>query len=263
LTRLSVNLNKVALVRNARAGGRPGERARPRLLDAAAAVAAAGAHGLTLHPRPDRRHATPEDVRELAEWIRATPERAGIEFNVEGNPFHGAGADYPGFLDLCADVRPDQVTLVPDARGQLTSDHGWTAAETDALRPLVAQLHHAGCRVSLFVGPDIDAVDAAAAAGADRVELYTGPWADEHAAGAGQAALPLYVVAAQRAAAKGLGVNAGHDLDRANLGPFLAAVPGVLEVSIGQALVADALGVGLASATRAFLDVIAGAGAES
>jgi pyridoxine 5-phosphate synthase len=246
-------------VRNARAGGRPGPRARPRLIDAAAAVVAAGAHGLTLHPRPDRRHATPEDVRDFAAWLAARPD-AGVEFNVEGNPLHGEAPDYPGFLALCEESRPSQATLVPDARGQLTSDHGWTAADVDTLRPLVERLRAAGCRVSLFVDADPAAADAAADAGADRIELYTGPWADAFAAGRGDDALAPFVATAERARKRGLGVNAGHDLDRANLAPFLAAVGDVDEVSIGQALVADALEMGLGAATAAFLDVIAGAG---
>ena len=262
-TQLSVNLNKVALVRNARGGVRPGPRARPSVPAAAEACVRAGAHGLTLHPRPDRRHALPEDVDALAAWLRqAAP---GVELNVEGNPFGGpegeGGADYPGFLALVERARPDQVTLVPDAAGQLTSDHGWHLARDAArLRPVVERLQRQGARVSLFVDPAPDAVARARGdVGADRVELYTGPYADAFAEGAEGALLPRYVAAAERALGVGLGVNAGHDLDLDNLGPFLAAVPGVLEVSIGQALVADALERGLEGAVRAYLAVLAGA----
>ncbi len=255
MTRLSVNLNKVALVRNARAGTHPDAGTRPRLLDAAAAVVAGGAHGLTLHPRPDRRHALPEDVAELSAWI-ARVAGAGVELNVEGNPFHGPGVDYPGFIALCESIRPTQVTLVPDATGQLTSDHGWTKADTERLRPYIERLHAAGGRVSLFVDPDVEAVDAAADAGADRVELYTGPWAQQYAAGAGDRALPRYADAAAQALDRGMEVNAGHDLDLRNLEPFLRAVPRVAEVSIGQALISDALILGLAGAVDAYLDAI-------
>jgi len=258
VTRLSVNLNKVALVRNARAGDTPGPRARPRLLDAAAAVVGAGAHGLTLHPRPDRRHALPEDVEDFAAWL-AEGGHTDVELNVEGNPFHGPAPRYPGFVELLEQVRPAQATLVPDAAAQLTSDHGWTAADADRLRPIVARLTAAGCRVSLFVDADERAVEAAADVGAHRVELYTGPWAEAAAEGRGDELLPRYAAAARRAHALGLGVNAGHDLDLTNLGPFLQAVPGVDEVSIGQALVADSFDHGLHAAVSAYLRVIEGA----
>ena len=251
-TRLSVNLNKVALVRTARGGDRPDVAHLARLcLDA-------GADGLTLHPRPDGRHARADDVRALA----ALAAEAGREMNVEGNPFEGAttGADgyaFPGFLPLVAEVRPAQVTLVPDAPGQLTSDHGWTLARDAArLAPVVEALHAQGARVSLFVAADADAARRAADVGADRVELYTGPYAHAAASGRGSEVLPAYAEAARAARAAGLGVNAGHDLDVDNLGPFLRAVPGVDEVSIGQALVADALEHGLDAAVRAYLAVL-------
>jgi pyridoxine 5-phosphate synthase len=253
LTRLSVNLNKVALVRNARAGGFPDARATPRLLDAAEAVVEAGAHGLTLHPRPDRRHALPEDVRDFADFLAG---RAGIELNVEGNPFHTPSDDYPGFVELCEEVRPDQVTLVPDARGQLTSDHGWTEDDVEDLRGYIGRLKEAGCRVSLFVDAIDGHVDAAADAGADRVELYTGPWAAGFAAGTDSDILPAYLAAAERARARGLEINAGHDLDLDNLGPLLRAIPDVAEVSIGQALIARAIEVGISTATQEYLSVI-------
>jgi pyridoxine 5-phosphate synthase len=252
-TRLSVNLNKVALVRNARAGGFPEVGARPRLLDAAMAVVAAGAHGLTLHPRPDRRHALPEDVRDFGQLVAS---QAGVELNVEGNPFHTRSDDYPGFVELCEEVRPHQVTLVPDSRGQLTSDHGWTEDDVEGLRDYVDRLKRAGCRVSLFVDAIDGHVDAAADAGADRVELYTGPWAAGYAAGTDTDILPAYLAAAERARARGVEINAGHDLDLDNLGPLLRAIPDIAEVSIGQALVARALEIGLSRATAEYLEVI-------
>ncbi|MDX1419826.1 MAG: pyridoxine 5'-phosphate synthase [Rubricoccaceae bacterium] len=261
MTRLSVNLNKVALVRNARSGPTPGPHARPDLHAAAEACVRAGAHGLTLHPRPDGRHALAEDVAALADWL--APPDGAVELNVEGNPFAGAGAHggyrYPGFLALLEAVRPTQATLVPDTPGQRTSDHGWTlgGSEADRLRPVVAALRAQGSRVSLFVDPHPDVMARAAALGADRVELYTGPYADAFVAGEAEQVLPRYAESGEAAREAGLGLNAGHDLDRANLGPFLRAVPGVLEVSIGQALVADALHLGLEGAVRAFLDVIA------
>jgi pyridoxine 5-phosphate synthase len=266
VTRLSVNLNKVALVRNARSGAAPGPHARPNLRESAEACVRAGAHGLTLHPRPDGRHALAADVLDFAALLDAPG--SAVELNVEGTPFEGAGttADgyaYPGFLPLVEAARPTQATLVPDAPGQRTSDHGWKldAAEADRLRPLIERLKAQGCRVSLFVDPDSTAVARAAAVGADRVELYTGPYAEAFAAGEAEAVLPRYRAAAEAARAAGLGLNAGHDLDRANLGPLLRALPEVLEVSIGQALVADALHLGLEDAVRAYLDVIAAAGA--
>ncbi len=260
MTSLSVNLNKVALVRNARSGAAPGPRARPSVRAAAEACVRAGAHGLTLHPRPDGRHALASDVLDFAAWLP-------VELNVEGNPFAGPGRTgdyaYPGFVALVEQARPAQATLVPDAADQRTSDHGWalTPAEADRLGPIVAAFRERGIRVSLFADPDPGVIERAAAVGADRVELYTGPYADAFAAGDYAGVLARYAAAAERARALGLGVNAGHDLDLDNLGPFLCAVPGVAEVSIGQALVADALHLGLEATVRAYLDVMAEAGA--
>lgn len=251
VTLLSVNLNKVALLRNARGGGRPDVQALGRV------CVGAGAAGLTLHPRPDGRHARAGDVYALAAWL---PD-AGAELNVEGNPFAPAGETggyrYPGFLEIVRQSRPAQATLVPDAAGQLTSDHGWDLARDGGrLAPVVAELRALGCRVSLFMDPDPEAVRAAADVGADRVELYTGPYAEAAAAGDAAPLLDRYAEAARAAADAGLGLNAGHDLDLDNLGPFLRAVPGVQEVSIGQALVADALERGLGPTVRAYLDAI-------
>lgn len=263
MTRLSVNLNKVALLRNARAGAQPSPQHRPSVQAAAEACLRAGAHGLTLHPRPDGRHALATDVSALADLLASHPD---VELNVEGNPFAGPGHTgdyaYPGFVNILVSVRPVQATLVPDAPGQRTSDHGWglTEEESARLRPLIARLQAHGSRVSLFADPNPETIRRAAAVGADRVELYTEPYAEAFAAGTAERVLPRYAAAAEQALAEGLGVNAGHDLNLDNLGPFLRAVPGVAEVSIGQALVADALHLGLENAVSAYLDVIAGQG---
>lgn len=255
MTRLSVNLNKVALVRNARAGLHPGPLARPSVEAAAHAVLEAGAAGVTLHPRPDRRHALPEDARALSPLAA----EHGAELNLEGNPFSEPSETYPGFEALLLEVGPTQATLVPDARDQLTSDHGWDLGrDAHRLRPVIGRLRARGCRVSLFMDPDPDAIRRAADVGADRVEFYTGPYAWAHARGEASGELARHASAAEAAAEVGLGINAGHDLDLGNLGPYLQAVSGVLEVSIGQALVADALARGLAAATAAYLDVTGG-----
>jgi len=250
MTRLSVNVNKVAVLRNAR-GGR-----EPDVVRAAAACLDAGAHGITVHPRPDARHIRADDVQALAALTR---ERA-VEFNLEGNPFAPPRPGYPGFLALCAEARPAQATLVPDADGQLTSDHGFDfSADLAPLRERVAELRALGCRVSLFVDAGCPRVESAAGVGADRVELYTGPYAAAHAAGDPAAALAACVETARRARAAGLGVNAGHDLDQANLARFAAMVPGLLEVSIGHALIGEALHAGLAATVRAYLEILAAA----
>lgn len=255
MTRLSVNLNKVALVRNARAGRRPGADARPSVDRAATAALDAGAAGVTLHPRPDRRHALPEDARSLSALLAV---RAGeAELNLEGNPFSEPAEDYPGFLALLLEVGPEQATLVPDTRGQLTSDHGWDLArDASRLAPVVRQLRERGCRVSLFMDADPEAIRRAAEVGADRVELYTGPYAWAHAAGDPARELDRHAAAAEAAREAGLALNAGHDLDLSNLPDYLAAVAGVEEVSIGQALVSDALHLGLAGAVGAYLRAI-------
>ncbi|WP_298577774.1 pyridoxine 5'-phosphate synthase [uncultured Luteimonas sp.] len=248
--RLSVNLNKIAVLRNSRGGG------DPDMLRAARTCLDAGAHGITVHPRPDARHTRHDDVLALADLCRAR----GVEFNLEGNPFAPPREGYAGFMALCERVRPAQATLVPDADAQLTSDHGFDfARDGDALRPLVARLGTLGCRVSLFADASCD-VAHAAAIGADRIELYTGPWAEAFAAGRGAGALPAFADTARAARAAGLGVNAGHDLSQANLGAFLAAVPEVEEVSIGHALIGEALYEGLATTVSRYLAIIDGAG---
>lgn len=245
---LSVNVNKIAVLRNAR-GGR-----EPDVVRAARTCLDAGAHGITVHPRPDARHIRADDVQALATLTR----EYGAEFNLEGNPFAPPRPGYPGFLALCEQARPAQATLVPDGDAQITSDHGFDfARDGAALRPLVAELKSLGCRVSLFADAG-GAVEHAAETGADRIELYTGPYAEAFATGDPATALALAACAdsARRAQACGLGVNAGHDLDQRNLGPFLAAVPDVREVSIGHALIGEALYAGLDATVRAYLAIL-------
>jgi pyridoxine 5-phosphate synthase len=248
LTVLSVNVNKIAVLRNSR-GGRD-----PDVVTAARACLDAGAHGITVHPRPDARHIRADDVHALAELTR----EYAVEFNLEGNPFAPPRPGYPGFHTLCATARPAQATLVPDGDGQLTSDHGFDfVRDQAALREQVASLHALGCRVSLFADAGADMV-AAEASGADRIELYTGPYAEAFAAGHPQTQLPQFAATATAAAGFGLGVNAGHDLSQANLGAFLEAVPNVLEVSIGHALIGEALYAGLALTVKRYLAILRG-----
>jgi len=241
MARLSVNLNKVALLRNSRTIGIPSvERMAHIALEA-------GADGITVHPRPDGRHVRGPDVDKLAALLARWP---AAEFNIEGNPLHQ-------LLDYVRQVRPHQCTFVPDETGAFTSDHGWDLAREGArLRTLIDEAKAAGARVSLFMDPDPAAMTAAAALGADRVELYTEPYAKAFGTPQQAQELRRYTEAAEAALAVGLGVNAGHDLNRANLGPFLAAVPGVLEVSIGHALIADALEFGLAESVGQYLAAI-------
>ena len=254
MTVLSVNVNKIAVLRNSR-GGRA-----PDVVRAARACLDAGAHGITVHPRPDARHVRADDVLALATLCR----EYGVEFNLEGNPFAPPRTGYPGFHALCEQARPAQATLVPDGDAQLTSDHGFDfARDGERLVPHVAALQALGCRVSLFVDAvegegDAD-LSAAAATGADRVELYTGPFADAFAAGDARGALAACARTARGAQSAGLGVNAGHDLSQANLAAFLAAVPGVAEVSIGHALIDEALYAGLAATVRGYLAILASA----
>ena len=249
-TNLSVNVNKVAVLRNSRGGREPDVQA------AALACLEAGAQGITVHPRPDRRHIVAEDLPPLAALVR----RFGVELNVEGNPFAPPRPGYPGLLALCEQVRPAQVTLVPDSDGQLTSDHGFTFdGDNSALASQVAAFKALGCRVSLFVDAGVAGLEKAAALGADRIEIYTGPFAEAFAAGDAASELALCADTARRARVTGLGVNAGHDLSQANLGAFLAQVSGVLEVSIGHALIGEALYDGLDATVRAYLAIAAGA----
>ena len=241
MTRLSVNVNKVALLRNTRNLG------IPSVTGAAAIALDAGAHGITVHPRPDERHIRPHDVRDIHALMRDYPH---AEFNIEGNPFENA-------LDLVREFRPHQFTLVPDDPGQFTSDHGWDIAANEArLRPLIAEVKNLGVRVSLFMDADPEAIARAAAVGADRVELYTEPYAAAFGTPREDEQAALFAAAARAAATAGLGVNAGHDLNRDNLPEFVRALPNLLEVSIGHALVADALESGLAATVRAYLAAI-------
>jgi pyridoxine 5-phosphate synthase len=248
MTVLSVNLNKVALLRNQR------DLDLPSVVRTGKLCLDAGAHGLTVHPRPDQRHARPRDAIDLAELIRTeSRHRPGLELNIEGNPF-------PDFLELVCAVRPHQCTLVPDAPDARTSDQGWDVKREGAhLRGIVARLHALGIRVSVFMNPDLSQIERVPATGADRIELYTEPYARAWGTAHRDATTGHYAEAARRAQVLGLGVNAGHDLNLHNLGHFCRSVPGVLEVSIGHAITADALDIGWGAAVRAYLKVLAGA----
>jgi len=241
MTLLSANLNKIALLRNTRTLG------IPSVVHAARLALDAGAHGITVHPRPDGRHVRSQDVSELAAVLRDHP---GAEFNIEGNPFHG-------LLEFVREVRPAQCTLVPDETGAFTSDHGWDLGREGArLEPVVEELKSLGVRVSLFMDPVPEAMTEAAGLGADRVELYTEPYARAFGAAEQDTVLGRYAQAARAAQRSGLGVNAGHDLNLDNLPAFLRSVPKVLEVSIGHALISDALELGLAEAVRRYVEAI-------
>ena len=241
-TALSVNVNKIALLRNQR------PLPIPSVVDLAKVALDAGAHGITVHPRPDERHIRRHDVFDLAAMLKERPQ---AEFNIEGNPFHN-------LMALVREARPEQCTFVPDSAEQATSDHGWDLARDGSrLAPLIDEARALGVRVSLFMDADAAAMAAARAVGADRVELYTEPYARAHGTPAEASSLARFADAARAAQAEGLGVNAGHDLNLDNLGDFLAAVPGVLEVSIGHAIIADALVLGMAGAVHAYLDAMA------
>ena len=232
MPQLSVNLNKVALLRNSRSLG------IPSVLEAARTCIDAGAAGITVHPRPDERHIRISDVHELAEMVT-------VEFNIEGNPF-------PEFVELVRGIQPTQCTLVPDTPGQFTSDHGWDiASDGDRLKPIVAELRDLGIRVSLFMDPDLAQIEQVAGLGADRIELYTEPYASAYGTAEGAAVLARYAEAAAKAQSLGLGVNAGHDLNLDNL-PDFCTIANVLEVSIGHALIADALWMGLSDAVKGY-----------
>ncbi|MDD0838511.1 pyridoxine 5'-phosphate synthase [Curvibacter sp. HBC61] len=241
LTALSVNLNKVALVRNTRHLG------IPSVSRAATLCLQAGAAGITVHPRPDERHVRAGDVHELSDLLKVWPQ---AEFNIEGNPFHN-------LMDFVRTLRPHQATFVPDSEGQFTSDHGWTfPQDAERLRPLIEETRALGVRVSLFMDPVPEAMAAARALGADRVELYTESWARAHGTPDEAAVLAQFAATARAAQAVGLGINAGHDLSRDNLTAFLRGVPGVQEVSIGHALIADALELGYSATVQDYLRCI-------
>ena len=250
-TLLSVNLNKIALIRNSREGN------YPNVVSHAQTCLDAGADGITVHPRPDQRHIRPSDVRELAELCRPL---TGIEFNVEGNPFAESLGDYPGFLELVKETRPDQCTLVPDNNDQLTSDHGFDLTQVgDTLKPIIAELQSWGCRVSLFMDPDAEQIRLAKRIGADRIEFYTGPYAAAYSQQDPnlETLFQRYVTATQAAIEVGLGVNAGHDLNLDNLAKF-RQIPELLEVSIGHALTVDAIAMGMDSAVRKYAAICKG-----
>lgn len=237
MTQLSVNLNKVALLRNTRHLG------IPSLTRAADLCIAAGAHGITVHPRPDQRHIRPTDVYALAEQVT-------VELNIEGNPFQ------PPFMEIVRQVKPTQCTLVPDAPQTFTSDHGWDLTQdSQRLAPVIEALKKLGTRVSLFMDADPAVMTAVKQLGADRIELFTEPYAAAHDQDHSQRVFQSFAETAQAAQAIGLGVNAGHDLNLQNLAKF-CTIPNILEVSIGHALIADALEMGLSSAVQAYLEIL-------
>ena len=249
--RLSVNLNKIALVRNSRDTG------IPSVVKAAVTVIEAGAQGITVHPRPDMRHVRPSDVHDLAELL-AKPEYRDIEYNLEGNPFELESENgFPGFMKLVEDVRPHQCTLVPDSPGQLTSDHGWNLdAAFDRLKPIVDRLSSDQVRTSCFMDPILGQLDIAARLGADRIEFYTGPWAEHRGSARGDSLLTSFIEAGRHATSIGLGVNAGHDLNQENLADFCRGVSDVEEVSIGHAIIVDALWMGLSKTVSSYRRIL-------
>src|SRR5436305_6042983 len=232
--KLSVNINKIATIRNARGGN------TPDLIKAAVDIERFGADGITVHPRPDERHIRYADVYELKKIVTT-------EFNIEGNPREQK------FVDLVLENKPTQVTLVPDAEGQLTSDHGWdTIANKDYLIDTISVFKNAGIRVSIFVDADIKMVEGAKETGTDRIELYTESYAKQYTTGNKQQAIEPYIAAAKKANELGLGINAGHDLDLHNLKYFFENITGLLEVSIGHALICDAIYLGLENAVQLY-----------
>ena len=245
MIQLSVNVNKIAVLRNSR-GGRD-----PDPVEYARVALAAGCHGITVHPRPDQRHIRVDDVQRIAGVL------GSAEYNVEGNPFAAPRGDHPGLLELVRATRPAQVTFVPDGDGQVTSDHGFDPVRDEArLAPCITAFKRLGCRVSVFVDAGVSGLERLAAIGADRIEIYTGPFAHAHAIGDDTLALDACVATARAARAAGLGVNAGHDLSQRNLVRLIAAVPWLDEVSIGHALFAEALLDGLGSTVRNYLAIL-------
>ena len=237
MTNLSVNLNKIALLRNSR------NLEIPSVTKAAQICIAAGAQGITVHPRPDQRHIRPIDVYQLTEIIT-------VEFNIEGNPFE------PPFLEIVRGVKPSQCTLVPDASDTLTSDHGWNLFEDrERLIPVIQELKTLGIRVSLFMDTDLTQLQQAKAVESDHVELYTEPYATAFRNGKVDSVFPQYAAAAEKAQELGLGVNAGHDLNLENLKKF-CSIPGILEVSIGHALIAESLEMGLHNTVKEYLKIL-------
>jgi pyridoxine 5-phosphate synthase len=240
MTKLSVNLNKIALLRNQRDIG------IPSVIESAQTIINAGAHGITVHPRPDERHIRYDDARQLKRMLT-------VEFNIEGNPFTGK------LMGLLHELRPDQATLVPDEPDANTSDHGWNIPRNEErLLPVIRELKDLGIRVSLFMDPDITGIQMAKEIGADRVELYTEPYARAFRTNENvNQTIDRYAVAAEVANEIGLGLNAGHDLNLKNLGQFCSTIPGILEVSIGHALIAEALQMGLENTVIEYLKILA------
>lgn len=237
MTKLSVNLNRIALLRNSRNIG------IPNVLNAAKIAIEAGTHGITVHPRPDQRHIKPEDVYELAQMLT-------VEFNIEGNPFYG------NFMDMVCEVKPTQCTLVPDAPNALTSNSGWDLTENhEQLAPVIEKLKYFDIRISLFMDADSNQIPLAKEIGADRIELYTEPYATAFRMGEVEAVFQKYILAAKTAQDNNLGVNAGHDLNLQNLEKF-CSIPNILEVSIGHALIAEALEIGLHNTVKAYLKIL-------
>ena len=236
MTKLSVNVNKVALLRNSRTIN------IPSIVKTAGICIDAGAHGITVHPRPDERHIRRSDVFELAEMLT-------VEFNIEGNPFHG-------YMEIVRKVKPTQCTLVPDDPDAFTSDHGWDLSKHGSrLVPVIKELKDIGSRVSLFMDPDTTQIEMAKEIGADRIELYTEPFAKAFSEGNPEPVFQKFADAAQKARELSLGINAGHDLNLKNLGKF-CRIPGISEVSIGHALIADALELGLFNTVKEYLKVL-------
>ncbi|MFL5742167.1 MAG: pyridoxine 5'-phosphate synthase [Flavisolibacter sp.] len=234
MTKLSVNINKIATLRNSRGGN------NPDVVKAAIDAQRYGADGITVHPRPDERHIRYQDVRDIKKII-------STEFNIEGN------SREQKFVDLVLETKPDQVTLVPDEGNQITSDHGWdTIKHRDYLREIISVFQKSGIRVSIFVDPVVDMIEGAAKTGTDRIELYTEAYARQSAAGNRQKAITPYVTAAKKAKDLGLGLNAGHDLDLHNLQYFKTNIPWLDEVSIGHALISDALYLGFENAIQLY-----------
>jgi pyridoxine 5-phosphate synthase len=243
MTALSVNLNKIALIRNSREGN------YPSVIEHAQLCIDQGADGITVHPRPDQRHIRPDDVRQLASLVQNI---ADVEFNIEGNPFAPALADYPGLIPLVEQTKPNQCTLVPDNNEQLTSDHGFDLNSSgEALTPIIQRLQSQGIRVSLFMDPDLEQIKLASQIGADRIELYTGPYAAAWGSDQADHIFQKHLEAATLATELGMGVNAGHDLNLDNLKQF-ASIPNLLEVSIGHALTVDSLTMGMGNAVLAY-----------
>ena len=250
-TSLSFNLNKIALIRNSR------NTHIPSVIEAAQTAISAGANGITVHPRPDMRHIRPEDVYELAELL-GREQYQHIELNIEGNPYAGPHRNgFPGFIELVEQAAPEQCTLVPDATTQLTSDHGWDLTlNSDRLIPIVNRLQEGNMRVSLFIDPKEEQVEMASKLGTDRVEFFTGPYASYYATVERKKILNTFSTAAEFANFLEIGVNAGHDLNLENLAEFCKAVTPIHEVSIGHAIIVDALWLGLEETIKRYLRIL-------